>query len=88
MAPRDLLRNPTRMDAVQTPIIPTIGGMVRATPGCISLGQGVVHYQPPRESASSSITAIYFGLISGAGCNASSKRARSPRFFPTVLNDA
>jgi aspartate/methionine/tyrosine aminotransferase len=35
------------MDAVQSPIIPIIGGMVRATPGCISLGQGVVHYGPP-----------------------------------------
>ena len=38
------------MDAVQSPIIPIIGGMVRATPGCISLGQGVVHYGPPREA--------------------------------------
>jgi aspartate/methionine/tyrosine aminotransferase len=35
------------MDAVQTPIIPTIGALVRATPGTISLGQGVVHYPPP-----------------------------------------
>ena len=42
--------HPTRMDAVQTPIIPTIGALVRATPGTISLGQGVVHYQPPREA--------------------------------------
>ena len=40
-------RHPTRMDAVQTPIIPTIGALVRATPGTISLGQGVVHYPPP-----------------------------------------
>lgn len=38
------------MDAVQTPIIPTIGALVRATPGTISLGQGVVHYRPPREA--------------------------------------
>jgi len=37
----------TRMDEVQTPIIPTIGALVRATPGTISLGQGVVHYLPP-----------------------------------------
>ena len=40
----------TRMDAVQTPIIPTIGALVRATPGTISLGQGVVHYPPPRAA--------------------------------------
>src|SRR5688572_26074670 len=44
------MRQPTRMDAVQTPIIPTIGALVRATPGAISLGQGVVHYSPPREA--------------------------------------
>ncbi len=35
------------MDAVQTPIIPVIGAMIRETPGTISLGQGVVHYGPP-----------------------------------------
>jgi aspartate/methionine/tyrosine aminotransferase len=45
------MRTPTtRMDAVQTPVIPTIGALVRATPGTISLGQGVVHYPPPREA--------------------------------------
>src|SRR6185503_468440 len=35
------------MDAVQSPIIPTIGALIRRTPGTISLGQGVVHYGPP-----------------------------------------
>jgi aspartate/methionine/tyrosine aminotransferase len=35
------------MDAVQTPIIPTIGALIQATPGTISLGQGVAHYGPP-----------------------------------------
>lgn len=40
----------SRMDAVQSPIIPVIGGMIRDTPGTISLGQGVVHYGPPREA--------------------------------------
>lgn len=38
------------MDAVQSPIIPVIGAMIRATPGTISLGQGVVHYGPPAEA--------------------------------------
>ena len=41
------MRNLTRMEAVQTPIIPVIGAMIRETPGTISLGQGVVHYGPP-----------------------------------------
>lgn len=40
----------TRMDKVQSPIIPVVGGWIRATPGTISLGQGVVHYGPPREA--------------------------------------
>jgi hypothetical protein len=35
------------MDAVQSPIIPVIGAMIRQTPGTISLGQGVVHYGRP-----------------------------------------
>jgi aspartate/methionine/tyrosine aminotransferase len=36
-----------RMAAVQIPVIPIVGEMVRAHPGTISLGQGVVHYPPP-----------------------------------------
>ena len=40
----------TRMDAVQSPIIPVIGAMIRETPGTISLGQGVVHYGPPQAA--------------------------------------
>jgi aspartate/methionine/tyrosine aminotransferase len=35
------------MDAVQAPIVPVIGGLIRQVPGTISLGQGVVHYGPP-----------------------------------------
>lgn len=38
------------MDAVQTPIIPVIGALVREVPGTISLGQGVVHYGPPQAA--------------------------------------
>jgi aspartate/methionine/tyrosine aminotransferase len=37
----------SRMDAVQAPIIPVVGAVIRETPGTISLGQGVVHYGPP-----------------------------------------
>ncbi|NJR67058.1 MAG: pyridoxal phosphate-dependent aminotransferase, partial [Leptolyngbyaceae cyanobacterium CRU_2_3] len=35
------------MLAVQSPIIPTVGALIRNTPGTISLGQGVVSYPPP-----------------------------------------
>src|SRR4051812_42956897 len=40
-------KNQTRMDAVQAPIVPVIGDLIRQVPGTISLGQGVVHYGPP-----------------------------------------
>jgi len=36
-----------RLRAVQTPIIPVIADLIRAHPGTISLGQGVVGYGPP-----------------------------------------
>ena len=39
-----------RIEHVDTPIIPTIAAMVRANPGTISLGQGVVSYGPPAEA--------------------------------------
>lgn len=44
------MRRATRMDRVQAPIIPTIGDLIRRTPGTISLGQGVVHYGPPAQA--------------------------------------
>src|SRR4029453_10041632 len=43
-------RRITRMDAIQAPIVPVIGDLIRQVPGTISLGQGVVHYGPPREA--------------------------------------
>ena len=45
-----MLRESQRMRDVELPIIPTIAALVRANPGTISLGQGVVNYGPP-ESA-------------------------------------
>ena len=44
------VRFQTRMDAVQAPIVPVIGGLIRQVPGTISLGQGVVHYGPPQAA--------------------------------------
>ena len=40
----------TRMQSVQSPIIPMIGALIRNHPGTISLGQGVVFYTPPTQS--------------------------------------
>jgi hypothetical protein len=42
--------HPTRMQSVQSPIIPVVGELIRQNPGTISLGQGVVYYTPPQES--------------------------------------
>jgi len=38
------------MRAVQTPIIPVVGELIRQNPGTISLGQGVVNYPPPQQA--------------------------------------
>jgi aspartate/methionine/tyrosine aminotransferase len=40
----------SRMDAVQAPIVPILGEIIRQVPGTISLGQGVVHYGPPQAA--------------------------------------
>jgi aspartate/methionine/tyrosine aminotransferase len=49
----------SRLLAVQSPVIPVVGALVRDHPGTISLGQGVVNYGPPIECA----TAIQDFLI-------------------------
>lgn len=61
------VRAATRMDAVQAPIIPVIGGMIRETPGTISLGQGVVHYGPPQEAVDAVRAALTTPVVHGYG---------------------
>jgi aspartate/methionine/tyrosine aminotransferase len=39
-----------RLQAVQAPMIPIVGDLIRQSPGTISLGQGVVSYPPPPEA--------------------------------------
>jgi aspartate/methionine/tyrosine aminotransferase len=41
------MHDSSRLRAVQAPIIPVIADLIRAHPGTISLGQGVVAYGPP-----------------------------------------
>lgn len=43
-------RETLRMQAVQSPIIPVVGELIRNCPGTISLGQGVAYYTPPSEA--------------------------------------
>lgn len=40
----------SRMTAIQSPIIPVVGELIKNSPGTISLGQGVVYYSPPPEA--------------------------------------
>lgn len=42
----------SRMQAVQSPLIPIVGELIRSNPGTISIGQGVVYYDPPSEAIS------------------------------------
>jgi aspartate/methionine/tyrosine aminotransferase len=43
-------RQSRRLAAVQAPVIPIVGRWTAETPGTISLGQGVVSYEPPPEA--------------------------------------
>ena len=45
-----------RLQAVRTPIIPAVAQMIRDTPGTISLGQGVVNYEPPASALAATET--------------------------------
>lgn len=44
------MRPSKTIDRVQTPIIPAVAKWVSETPGTLSLGQGMVSYQPPVEA--------------------------------------
>ena len=46
------------MDTIQSPIVQVIGDLIRQAPGTISLGQGVVHYGPPREAIDAARAAL------------------------------
>ena len=43
----------SRMDRVQSPLIPFVGELIQNNPGTISLGQGVVAYPPPAQAIAS-----------------------------------
>jgi aspartate/methionine/tyrosine aminotransferase len=42
----------SRMETIQSPVIPLIGELIENHPGTISLGQGVVAYAPPKSAIS------------------------------------
>ncbi|OYP36685.1 pyridoxal phosphate-dependent aminotransferase [Rhodopirellula sp. MGV] len=44
-----MFKQSDRVRQVQDPVIPIVANLARDNEGTISLGQGVVHYRPPRE---------------------------------------
>ncbi|MFK8067558.1 MAG: pyridoxal phosphate-dependent aminotransferase [Gammaproteobacteria bacterium] len=44
------MKTSRRMDAVQPPVIPIVGQLVKDNPGTLSLAQGVVYFQPPKQA--------------------------------------
>lgn len=51
------------MQAVQSPVIPIVGEWVRSTPGCISLGQGIVWWGPPPQAIAAAQKALSDPLL-------------------------
>jgi len=54
----------TRLDAVLRPVIPELGALVRATPGTLSLAQGMVAWGPP-QAALAAVAAAACGSAGG-----------------------
>ncbi|HXG63020.1 MAG TPA: pyridoxal phosphate-dependent aminotransferase [Planctomycetota bacterium] len=52
------MRESRRLREVQAPIIPIVGDLVRATPGTVSLGQGMVGWGPPPAALAEAARAV------------------------------
>ena len=70
------MREPLRMQAVQSPIIPVVGELIKKHPGTISLGQGVVYYGPPEE---------VHGELSGFWSNSENHKYKLVQGIPDLL---
>ncbi len=70
------MKSSQRMDAVQTPIIPIIGQLIKDNPGTISLAQGVVYYDPPPEA---------FDKVAAFGKDASDHRYGPVQGIPDLI---
>lgn len=64
-----------RVQAIQSPVIPDVAALIRATPGTISLGQGVVHYGPPPQA---------FEAIAGFGVQPADHHYRAAAGLPEL----
>lgn len=64
------------MEAVQSPIIPVVGELIRKHPGTISLGQGVVSYGPPPQA---------LGRLSGFGDDPENHKYRAVGGLPALV---
>lgn len=64
-----------RVQAIQSPVIPDVAALIRANPGTISLGQGVVHYGPPPQT---------FAAIAGFGGQPAEHHYRAASGLPEL----
>ena len=73
---------PSRMNAVQAPIIPIVGELIRTNPGTISLGQGMVSWGPPPEAVEAAreaavlMTSHRYGPVEGSPALVEALRAK------------
>ena len=68
----------SRLDCVLRPVIPELGALVRATPGTLSLAQGMVAWGPPR----SVLTAVVSAASGAAGEDGSAADSSRDTYGP------
>ncbi|MFZ9270529.1 MAG: aminotransferase class I/II-fold pyridoxal phosphate-dependent enzyme, partial [Prochlorococcaceae cyanobacterium] len=68
-----------RLEQVLQPVIPEISGLVRATPGCLSLAQGMVRWGPPAAVAEA---------VAAALCQDAAERPDLHRYGPMAGDPA
>ncbi|WP_255007284.1 aminotransferase class I/II-fold pyridoxal phosphate-dependent enzyme [Cyanobium sp. ATX 6F1] len=74
-----------RMAAVQSPVIPVLGALIRATPGTLSLGQGMVSWGPPPQ-----VRQAVAAALAGSGPDEASRELPDPALdgYGPVAGDA
>ena len=69
-----------RLAAVQSPVIPVMGELIRNTPGTLSLGQGMVSWGPPPEA----LSVIQHALLDDPGLNLYGPVAGEPELLAVL----
>ncbi|MFM1812751.1 MAG: Aminotransferase class-I, partial [Cyanobacteriota bacterium] len=77
-----------RLDGVLRPVIPQISSLVRTTPGCLSLAQGMVSWGPP-PGVADAVAQAAAALAAGdaAPLNAYGAMAGDPALLEAIRRD-